>query len=374
MLSRPARVAALATPTLAFLALLAAAEGWLRSGTRVTPLQFLVTDPHQVDGFTDDRAVGIFEGDPLLFWRLAPGLREVIWDFTLISTNAEGLRYPRPVGPRPAGGVRIVTLGDSVTFGYRVPVVWAETPGQYDREARPYPALLEERLGHLNPDVVVEVIPLAVPGYSSHQGRLWLERDVERLQPDLVTACFGWNDIALRAEPDAAAMRGGWRATLRGATVSSQLLMRMALRLRKPGERTGSPVSRTSSEAFAANHVAMERACRLAGARFLALGTVYRDAVTFPEEALRVAGHRRALSGALATAGIPYLEVSELTEAEHPENAGLFGEAIHPNARGHALLAEEILAFLSAHPDLLPHARLPGLAGAPRADDSAPEP
>jgi len=372
MLSRTTRIVALAAPTLTLLALLAAVETWLRNGTRLTPLEFLVTDPHQTEGFADDREVAIFEGDPLLFWRLRPNLHDVIWDFTLVSTNAEGLRYPDPVGPRPRPGLRVVTLGDSVTFGYRVPVIWADRPEEYDRSARPYPALLEERLRQANPEIPVAVIPLAVPGYSSHQGRLWLEREIARLQPDLVTACFGWNDVALRGASDAAAMPGGWRAGLRGMTVSSQLLMRLSLLLRRPADPIARDTPRTSPEEFAAHHLAMSRLTRAAGGRFLAIGTVYRDATTFPEEADRVAAHRRALRDAMVASQVPYLEIPELTEGRYPDNARLFGETIHPNARGHALMAQEILAYLADHPDLLPGARVTdGEAdGAPRAPRS----
>jgi len=371
MLSRTTRIVALAAPTLALLGLLSAVETWLRSGAQLTALEFLVTDPYQTVGFADDREVAIFEGDPLLFWRLTPNLHDVIWDFTLVSTNAEGLRYPDPLGSRPRPGLRVVTLGDSVTFGYRVPVIWAEHPEDYDRSARPYPALLEERLGRANPEIPVEVIPLAVPGYSSHQGRLWLEREIARLQPDLVTACFGWNDVSLRGASDAALMPGGWRAALRGITVSSQLLMRLSLLLRRPGDPIARDTTRTSPEEFAAHHLAMSRLTHAAGGRFLAIGTVYRDAATFPEEAERVAVHRRALRDAMLASEVPYLEIQELTEAGHPGNAPLFGETIHPNARGHALMAEEILAHLADHPDLLPGARVTsgeedGAARAPR--------
>src|SRR5919204_6658537 len=35
----------------------------------------------------------IFDGDPLLFWRVRPNLKEVAWDFTSVSTNSQGLRH-----------------------------------------------------------------------------------------------------------------------------------------------------------------------------------------------------------------------------------------------------------------------------------------
>ena len=369
MARRALRGLVLAAPALTLLLLFGAVEGLLRARARwIEPLEFLVRDPHQAHNFTDDRRVGIFAADPLLFWRLQPDLDDVIWDFTLVSTNPSGLRHPRPVGAKPAGGRRVVCVGDSVTFGYRVPVVWAEDPDDYDRAAHPYPALLERRLRDANPGVPVEVLPLAVPGYSSHQGRLWLERQIAELRPELVTACFGWNDVSLRGAGDREAMPAGWpRPALRGLAIRSQAVMRLSLWARALGPRAApaSPVPRVSEQAFVRNHLAMARLAREHGARFLAIGTVYRDAFTFPEEALRIAGHRRALRRALAEAGLPYLEVETLTEAAHPATEALFGETIHPNARGHAVLAEALLGFLGTHGELLPGVAIPEASAAP---------
>jgi len=116
----------------------------------VSSLEALVRSERQRADFTDRRSVSIFEGDPLLFWRLKPNLRETIWDFTLVSTNPQGLRGERPLGPKRPGSVRLVFVGDSVTFGYRVPVIFAERPDRYDRAAQPYPWLVEARLREAN--------------------------------------------------------------------------------------------------------------------------------------------------------------------------------------------------------------------------------
>lgn len=67
----------------------------------------------------------VFEGDPLLGWRLRAGLDRVWWDYTPVTTNDAHLRGG-PVRPLPEGGRRILCLADSVTFGYRVPVVFPD--------------------------------------------------------------------------------------------------------------------------------------------------------------------------------------------------------------------------------------------------------
>ena len=99
---------------------------------------------------------------------------------------------------------------------------------------------------------------------------------------------------------------------------------------------------RVSTPDFVANHLEMARIAAAHGAAILVVGPVYRDAVTDPEAARRIAERRRALAAALAGAGVAYLEVPRLTEAGHPGNAPLFLEEVHPSTEGHALLAGAI--------------------------------
>src|SRR6185295_641364 len=126
---------------------------------RLLPLDFFVTAPEQQAQFTDARRLRIFEGDPLLFWRLAPSLRDVIWDQTPVTTNAQGLRYDHDVGAKAPGAFRILCFGDSVTFGFRVPLVFLKRPQDRDPSWLPYPARLEKRLRAANAGRTIEVIP-----------------------------------------------------------------------------------------------------------------------------------------------------------------------------------------------------------------------
>src|SRR5262245_26231957 len=111
VLSRRRRMLFLAAPYVALLALLAAIEGGVRLLLpRVDPLEWLVAAPEQRAQIDDRRAVRIYDGDPRLFWRLRPNLDRVIWDLTLVSTNDQGLRYPRHLASKTPGAFRIVCL------------------------------------------------------------------------------------------------------------------------------------------------------------------------------------------------------------------------------------------------------------------------
>ena len=110
---------------------------------------------------------------------------------------------------QPAKPIAPITVerGNSVTFGYRVPVVWPERPKDYDQDWLPYPMLLEKQLRLANLGRQIEVITMAVPGYTSHQGLAWLRHDIDYLQPDMVIVSFGWNDVSLSDIPDREAIR-----------------------------------------------------------------------------------------------------------------------------------------------------------------------
>jgi len=344
----------LAVPYLAFARLLLSVEGLVRWRLpRLTPLDFFVTAPEQRAQMVDARHLRIFEGDPLLFWRLAPSLRDVVWDQTPVTTNAQGLRYDHDVAGKPPGAFRILCLGDSVTFGFRVPLVFLKRPQERDPSWLPYPARLEKALRAANPGRTIEVIPLAVPGYSSHQGLSWLRRDLLRYRPDVVTLLYGWNDVSLRGVSDADAMKADRLDVLARDLVSrSQALMYGWRALHGPPAAAagGAPaprVERVGREPFVANMLEMARLATAAGAAPVMIGPVFRDAEEYPEEAQRMAAHRAALREAARREGIDYLEVPPLTETGWPANRGLFLEHIHPNHAGHRVLAAALLARLA---------------------------
>ena len=85
--------------------------------------------------------------------------------------------------------------------------MFLKRPQDRDPSWLPYPARLEKRLRAANAGRTIEVIPLAVPGYSSHQGLAWMRRDLARYRPDVVTLLYGWNDVSLRGQADADAMK-----------------------------------------------------------------------------------------------------------------------------------------------------------------------
>ena len=154
------------------------------------PIRF-VQDTSELRQLQLHRFSDVLTADPDRFWRLAPGSRlpestdEPGGPFFGVISNKRGFRENSQLADTKADDeTRILFLGDSCTFGFGVG--WDET----------YVAGCEERLNEQYPERRFECINAGVPGYSLYQG--WRVLDVEgpRIQPDLVIACFGFNDRA----------------------------------------------------------------------------------------------------------------------------------------------------------------------------------
>lgn len=112
--------------------------------------------------------------DPVLGWTLTPG------QYGPMHINSQGFRGPEFTAAKPAGAKRIAHLGDSCTMGFTI---------RADRDV--YGALLAALLGQRG--LEAETLNFGVDGYSSHQGRLVLDRVLD-YGPDYVTVYFGYND------------------------------------------------------------------------------------------------------------------------------------------------------------------------------------
>lgn len=337
----------------AFLLVLLAVEVVCRIALpHVNSLELFVGTPQQQMQVANEKQSGIFEGDPLLLWRLKPNLQDAVWDFTVLSTNAQNFRASYPISTKPNGTFRVVCLGDSVTFGYRVPVVWPDKPAEYDREWLPFASLLEKHLRQANPGRNIEVFPMAVPGYTSHQGLAWLRRDIGYLQPDVVVASFGWNDASLSDVPDREAIRTDWYpVAIRWLIDHSQAFAHATKYLRssnKPpaGATRPRPVPRVSDSEYVSNMEAIVKLARDHQAFVIVMGAPYRDSTTNPPEAELMTRYRNSLRASMQQRNVPFLEILELTEAAGSVNEGFFGELIHPNHMGHRLIAAEVLKLM----------------------------
>ena len=121
---------------------------------------------------------------------LLPNFDENRWDGR-IHIDSQGFRGPEMSRIKPPGTFRIITIGDSATFGLA-------------GEDCPYPRVLE-RLLRSGRGPSYEVVNAGVEGYDSENTGQLLERKLLKYQPDLITIYIGWNDLVKRDQSEAGA-------------------------------------------------------------------------------------------------------------------------------------------------------------------------
>lgn len=129
----------------------------------------------------------VWEYDPELHYVHRPGAVRTLASAgrpeDLIRINAHGFHDDEFPRDKPAGELRGLMLGDSVTMGFGV--TYAETFSKKLEE------LLAERDGKSSAH---QIINTGVHGYSTFQERVTLERNLD-LRPDFVAVGFCMNDV-----------------------------------------------------------------------------------------------------------------------------------------------------------------------------------
>jgi lysophospholipase L1-like esterase len=137
--------------------------------------------------------VEIYEPHPLLYWRLKPNQEcYTKIDRKPVRVNMHGTRGREFTAIKPAGTLRIVSLGDSRTFGWGL------------SEAETYSGLLEKKLqDHLAPARKVEVINCGVNAWSYPQMNVFFREFALKWQPDMVILADAnlWTQFSEQNDP-----------------------------------------------------------------------------------------------------------------------------------------------------------------------------
>jgi len=130
------------------------------------------------------RIPGIVMPNAYYMFQMIPNLKpeaENSWDMPKpsITTNRDGFRVTGITQKKPPGVIRILCLGDSVTFG--------DLPRK-DNET--YPHYLQWCINWSYPDRTIQVINAGCPGYSSVQGLELFKRKGLSYNPDIIIVGF----------------------------------------------------------------------------------------------------------------------------------------------------------------------------------------
>ncbi len=313
----------------------------LEAAARIYWVQFI--DGHKSDSQLYQEALGEKVLDDEVPYQFFPN-REFVVAQTPTKTNNLRLRGDYDVDPdQDFEGTRIMCIGDSVTFGYCV----SGNPAAY-------PAVLESTLQQRG--VQCQVLNAGMPRFRMQHLAKFFDDQLRHYDPDFLVILGGWNnanDHVLRPTGDRS-----WKSILEQnwyllkVVRHSEILPQLGGRQHIPAvvEAAGileygdaleqliqlarqsgaEPVLCTLPHFF---HNLNDQAARDKAATFTPLGTLTQLAETADamNEQIHHLGQR---------VGVPVIELDGIDD--HIQ----FGDAIHPNDDGSAMIAELVAAYL----------------------------
>jgi lysophospholipase L1-like esterase len=273
----------------------------------------------------DARQYNVFEErhfvyDPDLIWRPKGG-------FSVF--NSQGFRGPELATPKDPGSLRIFTVGDSNTLGWR------------GAEGANWPAFLGERLRDAAPGAVV--VNAGVWGYSSYQGLMRL-REVLAFEPDMVLISFGANDAHPVTVPDREFVEtsvGGLR--LMRALQRSRLGQLLIAIFDRGGDEGDELTARVSLEEYRRNLAEMIAACAEQGVEVVLLTRPYMGSLN---DEVRWKTHAPAYNAATVEVarreGVAAIDLYSVFKGKDE----LFADESHFTEEGHRIAAEIVFEDL----------------------------
>lgn len=284
--------------------------------------------------------------DHLLFWSLQPHFED---ETGRIRINSQGLRGPE-IPARALDELRILSLGESTTFAGRLPY------------AATYSARIEHGLNNFVTAQRARVINAGVPGYSLFQGYQFLKHRGVELAPDYVLLYFGYNDflpIAFLADRTGADQReeglNDWELFERRQTfvgrVSALLMLHSNLMravVTRKARRVMGPEARVQVDPdrprVPEQHrlALLERTTNLCQSRNIGLVIVIPWYLGFE-------AHVPLLREFARQHRVPVVDLPAILSEERlsQPRESYFVDTVHPNAQGHALIADAIQTVIA---------------------------
>ena len=283
-----------------------------------------------------------YDRDPHRYWRLKPGFTGQVsanhpWD---VRINGLGLRGPETSRAKAKGVVRVIVMGDSSAFGWEVP--------EEATFARRLESLLRAR-----GSAKYEVLNAGVPGYSSYQGRRYLESELVQFGPDAVVTYFGLNDLTgamYYTDAEQGAFHALPRASLLGRLRQLRLWHVMVDAVEKARRRdrfeayfTSRDLLRVRPEDYRANLAAMKDVAQRHGFKIFFVTPVWKSPDgRFFDRPFWFDDDPRLMAGLS-----PVIDWYSVIKRHEARANAVYLDVAHPSAEGHALLAETLAAHLA---------------------------
>jgi lysophospholipase L1-like esterase len=259
-------------------------------------------------------------------------------------TNSAGLHDHEYPVDKPAGTFRIVVLGDSVAYGYRVDLDQSLTKR------------LEQKVNATGP-TRAEVLNFGVPGYNTTQELAYLRDTGLDYGPDLVLLIYVLNDAdpvivpehGLGRAPDEPEPPAMLTQTI-GRFYLPQLLYSVYGRLRAPAAAADDPRAKftEANPGWIDSRTALQDMAELTRSRGIPLVVAIFPYLVQLDDRYPYASIHDLVGQTVADAGAHPLDLCPAFRGYAARPLWVGPADQHPNAHGHEIAAEAIYQFLQA--------------------------
>jgi len=287
--------------------------------------------------FVPKRANPPYRVDETLGWDYIPN-----WEGEVsgkrVKTNSFGMRDDDFPLQKPEGTIRILLLGDSVTFGLGVDqdsCYGQRLEALMNGQDRPYPC---------------SVLNAGVGSYNTEQEKRWLSEKGLTFEPDIVLVGFVLNDVMYRGIY--VFQEQSWFVRLLWRTATYNLLHRVIMNRRAELEAMREEMPRrlmedteTANELWQEcyTHIReMNRICEQDNIPLVFILFPWPNQIEDPDHA---AFPQQRLIRYLEELEIPYIDLLRSFQGEGLD--AFLKDDTHPSAKGHGIAAQEIFNYLN---------------------------
>ncbi len=273
----------------------------------------------------------------------AKGLRTETAPFRI---NNLGNRGPDMAEEKPTNTIRIVFIGDSITFGY------------YVNEEDTFSVRVGKALGStVPPGKELEVVNAGVSSLNATNVLAHLRQRALSWSPDAVIWSFYVNDVRDTAGRETDILfpvrKSGWLRNCRASALVRKI--EQAIQSTRVGSQLNidpeNPVNVAVNNDWARVDTCLAEAVDILKERDIPLIiAVFPSAIQFGRP-WTTPHYQEKIKALCKRRQIPFIDLLPAIEAVGPADTMYYsGDLVHPNARGHAAAADAIVSFLKSHP------------------------
>lgn len=269
-----------------------------------------------------------------VFWELSPDLNGVPGGEE-VYTDSHGFRSPEIPMNKPSGQIRVMILGDSSAFGFRV------------KNEETFGAVAVKMLRQKYPGKDIRLINASVAGWTTYQASVFMKEKGWKFSPDIVIVAFNddpqdeWKEDVERA-PSPAIM------PLMKVLYKSHIYLmikKLVLNTRIKGD-SSKIVSPSREEGkrrvpvrqFRANFDSIIDGATDRGAKVIAVSMPLQHSAGY------ITDYRNTQKKAVEEEDFPAIDFIEEFK-KYPESE-VFMDIMHPTARGHRIIGEKLYELI----------------------------